>query len=324
MVKLLRFAALMAIGVIINSCNAPHENPVDPENPDNILYYIEGTVSTSTAASNGLKDVTIYWKPENISSKSSQDGYFKINCGAMKNGWLYFECSGFSNDSVYITWGSKNVSIQKRLNSIPVLDSINTYSSIKNKYSLPEKQLILEVYASDIDNDIDSMIICNTDLLLEKPLQKMTSKYFEGKFYDYDLNLSSIEVLVGKRLELYASVAGKRFLIGNSYVRRVISSEIETISPSNSDTLTTKNPLLAWKRFEPGFTFKLMIEIYTDETEAKLLWKQENISSDEINFQVPYSITPTANNNRFFWVIWCIDEYKDRTRSKPAGFIIPQ
>lgn len=323
MVKILHFTALLAIGLIIMSCNAPHENPLDPENPDNILYYIEGTISSSAADSEPLQNTTVLWAPENISTISSKTGYFKIDCESMTNGWLYFETNGYSKDSLYINWSSnKHLDVDKRLNSIPVLDSIFTYSAIKNKYSLPEKQLILEVYASDLDNDIDSIIICNTALLIEKPLQKMTSKYFEGKFNDYDLNLTSIEELVGKRLELFASVGGTRFHIGNSYMRRVISSEIETLSPSNSDTLDTRNPLFIWKRFEPGFSFTYMIEIYTDETEAKLLWRKENISSAEINLEVSYTITPSIDNNRFFWVIWCIDEYKDRTRSKPAGFIV--
>jgi hypothetical protein len=323
MLRIILAFAFVTASLILYSCNAPHENPADPDNPDYSLYYIEGTVYSSEAVSQPIKNVIVSWPSENKSVLTDDKGYFKINCDNIQNGYICFERSGCNGDSIFVNWGSKKtISVSQRLNFIPVLDSIFIYTSIKNKYSQPENQLIVEAYVSDKDNDIDSVSFLCSSLQLTKSLGKLSSHFFEGKFNDYDLNVSSLEEFIGKKIDVTVYSGGKSFLVGNANITRVISSEISTISPKNSDTISTNYPTLTWTRFEPGFDFHYMIEIYTDEPEPKLLWSKDNISSDDIYIDCDGKISVTADNDRFFWVIWCIDEYQNRSRSKPAGFVI--
>ena len=308
----------------LNSCDAPHDNPLDPSNPDSRLYIIEGNVYTSEAAVRPIAGVKVTWSLDNVTSTTDKNGYFKIQSKELKDGWLYFNGTGFSTDSLKVSWGSqKKYSISESLNDIPALDSINIYSAITNKYSGPEYQLTFEIYVSDTDDDIDSVSIVCPSLNINKYIQKISSGYFTSKYSDIDLNLSSFDELIGKNFNVYAKTSeGNSFFIGTQDVKRIIHDEIEIISPINSDTLSTNNPLLRWKRYISGFNFNYKLEVYTDEPEPKLLWSLDNVSSDSISIYVTTNIKPTADNNKFFWDIWCIDEYKDEARSKPASCVI--
>lgn len=319
---LLICAAFSALALL--SCNAPHENPLDPENPSNKLYSIEGVLLTGELTPKAISNALINWKPDNLLTLTAQNGYFKINCPRQSDGWLYFEKTGFSPDSVYINWdGRKNITLQPRLNFLPVVDTFNIYSSIKNKYSKPEYQLYFDVTLHDADDDITGVSVVNNELAINKTLTKITSTYFEGRFSDLDLGLTAFDEVMGRRFDLVVVTAAQDTfrLIGKSVVR-IIKDEIEIISPKNSDTLTTRTPTLNWVRLTPGFAFTYMVEIYTDEPEPVLQWKKEGISSEEISINVDTQINPTVDNDRFFWVIWCIDNYKNKSRSKPAGFVV--
>jgi hypothetical protein len=312
--------------ILLAACNAPHLNPLDPENPDNAIFTIEGTVVTAGLTTNPIKNVQVYWSVDKVYVSTDDNGYFKIGSKGLNEGWLYFNQASYSGDSIWISWDKqKKVTLQERLNYIPTIDSIFIYSSIINKYSSPEYQLTFKITVTDQDDNIDSLFVQCPSLQINKSIQKISSKYFTDNFSNIDLSLTSFAEIIGKTFDVYAKTSsGKTYYVGSSNVKRIITDEIETISPKNEDTLSTFYPVLNWKRFLEGFNFNYMVEVYTDEPEPKLLWEKQKVSSDEITITVEASINVTPDNDKFFWVIWCIDEYGDRSRSKPAGFVLKQ
>lgn len=318
------FLLLLLVSFAWSSCDAPRSNPLDPENPSNRIYQLKGTVLSAETSPRPLGGVTVFWQNENLSTRTASDGSFTLQCEKRTPGWLVFSLEGFTPDSVMIIWnGEKSVTLSPRMNALPVLGGLSIYSSVRNKYSNTEFLLYFEVTLTDADDDIDSVKIICEPLGIEAGLTKQTASYFEGRFYDYELDLTEFNDVIGKQFQVMAvTKSGKSFLVGSSTVLRVIRDEIEVITPKNSDTLTTQTPLLNWNRFTPGFSFTYTVEIYTDETEPVLQWRKEHVSSDEIFMQVDTPLTVTPNNDRFFWVIWCIDEYNNKSRSKPAGFTI--
>lgn len=318
------FLLLLLVSFAWSSCDAPRSNPLDPGNPSNRIYQLKGTVLSAERSPRPLGGVTVFWADENLSTRSAADGTFALQCEKRTPGWLVFTLDGYTPDSVYVDWGGeKSVTLSPRLNALPVLGGLNIYSTVRNKYSNTEFLLYFEVTVTDADDDIDSVKIICDPLLVNVSLTKQTASYFEGRFYDYELELTEFNDVIGKPFRVVAvTESGKSFQVGSSTVLRVIRDEVEVITPKNSDTLSTTTPLLNWNRFTPGFSFTYTIEIYTDETEPVLQWRKENVSSDEIFMLVDTPLTVTPNNDRFFWVIWCIDEYKNKSRSKPAGFTI--
>jgi len=207
------------------------------------------------------------------------------------------------------------------LNALPRLDSVLLYSIVKNKNSgRAEYQLVVATDISD-DKDIDSVFLTNNELQIRQPLLKKSSTHFAGTFSDFDLNLSSFEIIIGRTFSILArEISGNYVNIGGATVKRIINQEIEILSPINSDIVSTV-PTLRWKRFTPGFEFSYTLEIYTDDIEPILKWSTTNISKDSIYFSVD-SPLDTSTTNEFFWVIWGIDEFNNKTRSKPASFIV--
>ena len=74
---------------------------------------------------------------------------------------------------------------------------------------------------------------------------------------------------------------------------------------------------MEWRKFAPGFEFRYILQIYTDELDKVLVWQKE-INSNEIQ----YITDANLPSDDYFWVIWAIDEFENRTRSKPASFIV--
>lgn len=323
-VKFLRLFTAFLMVLVLAGCQAPHSNPLDPDNPAYRIYTISGTVADAGLSTKPTAGAMVSWPEENLHTLTGADGAFVLQCTRQKDGWLYIQKQGYAPDSVFLSWGTaKSLSTSRLLNRYPQMDSLYIYSSVRNKYSGTEYYLYFETYVSDTDDDIDTVRIACPRLNIYKTLNKINANYFEGRFSDFDLELTSFDDVIGKDFSIITvDRAGKTNQVGTSKVIRVINTEITTITPKNSDTLTTNVPLLNWTRFSPGFSFSYTVEIYTDETEPVLQWRKENLSSEEISIKVDTPLTVSPANNNFFWVIWCIDEYKNRSRSKPAGFTI--
>ena len=315
----------LLLTLILYSCNAPKNNPLDPDNPDNKIFTIEGTVLSNSIPPTPISEVIVIWNNENIQSTTNSNGNFIIGCSNRIDGWIYFQKNGFSVDSTFISWESnKKIAIVAYLNSDPFLNSINFYSEIRNKYSQEEQYLVIEVEIIDEDNNIDSVFLECSYLGIKKELEKNNFSNFSGRFSNYSLSLSSLEEVIGRDFELKVKQDGdKYFTVGHTSIKRVIYQEIEFISPANQDSVSS-NPVLSWRPFNPGFNFTFSAEVYTNEPEPMLMWKKENIPSTQVSVTVDDSLTVTQTNDMFYWVIWCTDEFNNKSRSKPASFIVKQ
>ncbi len=319
--KFLYLFQLLALLVV--SCDAPRNNPLDPENPSNKIISIEGTILTDTKSPEPVAGVSVYWMNEKISGVSNDEGYFRLKCSVQTGGWLFFKKDGFATDSIYVNWdGKTKISLQVNLNSLPTLKSISFYSIVRNKYSTVDYQLALDCEITDIDDDIDSVRLINQGYKISKQLSKLSASRFQGDFYEYELGVTSLENLVGKNFDIVVKTArGDEIVVGKSSIKRIIKDVIEFISPANQEVVSSL-PTLKWKKFTQGFNFTYTIEIFSDEPEPELVWKKEAISSTETSIDVDSAIPITPNNNKFFWVIWCVDEYKNMARSRTAGFVV--
>jgi hypothetical protein len=307
--------------ILFLSCNAPRNNPLDPENSENKISSIEGFIKTTRVPQAPIANTKIFWVNEGILTKSNDLGFFKIENIKQKDGWIIIEKESYSIDSLYITFNNqRKVSKTFFLNSIPIISDIEFYSITINRF--PSNQIYkLGVTASitDEENDIDSVFIENIELSTNKELlYNASSKYYENLLTLADLHITSIDIVIGKEFQINVFDAdARKFVIGKPNIKRIIKEEIETSAPSGRDTVYSANPLLEWTRFSPGFEYRYLLEIYTDEVPANLVWQKE-ISSNEIQYLADVNLS----SGDYFWVNWAIDEFENRTRSKPASFII--
>lgn len=320
------YCTLLVVSIGVVSCNAPRNNPLDSENPDNKRFILHGTVLSDGNYPRVLQDVVVYWNNERVSVATDGTGDFIIRCDASKDGWLYFQKPGFSMDSVYIQWGSQKViDLREYLNAIPLATNISLYSVVTNRYTgsgenNPQKNLYFSATVTDSDDDIDHVSIRCDEFKINKELQS-TNRVYSGSLMSYELVTNNFEDIIGKNFQFYATTtAGKTFLVGSAEVKRIINQVVGTISPKSYDTVSVPGLRLNWSRFVPGFSFKYKVQIYTDETPAILVWTKDNISSDSVNTIVDTTLAP----NYYFWRVSCVDEFNNVGSSYPASMIVPK
>lgn len=319
MIKYINIAAIL---LFVFGCEAPRENPLDPENPNNSFTSITGTVRTVKVPNEPINAVTVYWPNANIVVETNSSGNFSIEDLRPLDGFLYFEKEGYSMDSVFIYWASrKNVTVLQQLNSTPKLINGNITSSVENRFpAVQVYRLIVDAQIIDDENDIDSVFIKNDDLGFIGNLSNVSVTVFHNTFTPAQMNIISVDDVIGKVFDIIAKDAnGKTFSIANLTVKRIIKESVETITPANNE-IVSDSLTLNWRRFTPGYSFTYSLSIFTNTVDPELVWEVNNISSNEILFVVPEILTP----GEYFWVVWVIDEFGNKARSRPASFIIQE
>lgn len=77
--------------------------------PEKSLYFTIGEINGNVYNSAGqpVNGVKVIWKNQNILAQTNAQGYFRMQNVAIKNGNLYFEKSGFADDSTFINWNGE-------------------------------------------------------------------------------------------------------------------------------------------------------------------------------------------------------------------------
>ncbi len=309
--------------LLIFGCDAPRENPVDPNNPDNKFAALSGTVKTKGFPFVPINSVNVFWENENILTRTSNDGTFDIPDIKKIDGWLYFNGEGYSSDSIFIQWNNrKAINNEVFLNSNPVLDSIEFFSIVENRFQVNQiYRIVIRAQISDFEgvNDIDSVFLENESLNIRSLLLfNSLTGFYEKTLGLVDLRVTDLNELIGKDFKVVVEdLNGRNFIAANTFIKRVINEEIELLAPIQNAVVALPFNL-RWRRFTPGYNFNYEIEISTNEIQPELVFRVENIPSDSIS----YFINTNFAGQDFFWTIWAVDEFKNRSRSKPGSFQI--
>lgn len=317
----MKYLSLILLILLVYSCDAPRENPLDPNSDNYKFYSIEGYVKTQTGPPQPVENAVVSWNNNSKIAYTNAQGFFRIENVEPVNTYLRVDKPGFLKDSTLIQWNSRNVNVDYFLNSIPELLEFNIYSEYENNYTLtPRTRIFFEARVNDREGDLDSLFISNEDLEIKKLLERQTFSRFGANYSQVALGITSLEELIGKEFHLIAlDKSGKEYSIGSNNLKRVISQEIEFISPATLVDTVSSNPTLRWRRFQPGFKFEYTIRVFENLTPPELRWQKTGVSSDSISITVGTNLQKNTNQG-YYWVVWCVDEFNNKGSSKPASF----
>lgn len=293
---------------------------------EKILSYdvarLFGYVKTVSVPRVPLANVKVFWKHQKILLETDASGYYLFNNISQSNGYLYFEKNGYSRDSVYVEFdGRKEKQVDEmNLNANPQIDDLAIYTIVLNRYpDLQITRMVVETSISDAENDVDIVYVTCEEINFSKILQyNPATRLFEGRYLWTELNLISVDEAIGKDFKIVVQDKnGKLFTVGSSNIKRIIKQEVMPESPINRQVVSSK-PTLRWTRFQPGFNFRYTVQILTDEVSPVLIWQKENVSKDDIEIIPDITIPP----GEYYWLISCIDDFKNSSTSKPASFIV--
>ncbi len=324
---------LSLVALFSFSCNAPRDNPLDPNGPKSDLVQIkpnlvqiDGTVQTISAPLTGISDVSVFWIPGNIVVTTNDSGKFTISNIKPVNGNLIFKKDGYTPDTVVVKWNNnKQITIPiVNMNKIPTLDSYSIYSEVVNQSGQSNvavgqmADLVFKVKINDSDNDIDSVFVENDMLNFTGGLE-LQSKLYQGTFTTAKLNVNNLDQTVGYSFDVWViDTFNRQFLVGSNKVARVIKSGVDIISP-NSDSLTFSLPVnLTWNQYENGFPFTYKVEIY-NATNPQPIFTQDNIPPNQTTLEID---TTTVISGDYFWAVSVVDKFLDSYKSLPGRFQI--
>jgi hypothetical protein len=310
--------AIGIFSIVFISCQAPRNNPLDPLNPDFNLGSIEGTVQKIKLPYSGIADVIVSWERKNLITKTDAEGKFRLDNIPIEDGKLIFSKPGYKPDTLQIVWGTaKRFFSQMFLNEIPVVEDIFLYSIVIGQ----QAELFARVSIKDNDEDIETVFISVPELPLKKAMTfNLNERAYETRLTLAEMNMSDIEQTVG--LEFYIiskDIFQNEFTISSSNVKRIIKNQVTGLIPANNDTISVQPFLLQWNQFNAGYSFSYMIEIFRSDGGNQLVFQKDSIDSGSASYQVDETL-PVGGD--YYWVIWVVDQYQNRSRSLTAAFRI--
>ncbi len=319
MKKLSTYILLPVLAFAI-SCSAPHNNPLDPENPDSDLVRLSGNVQSVSVPRQDLADVEIFWQNDDLAVRSDVNGDFLIDFLQPKDGWIFFEKEGYHRDSLQIAWQNrKEAVLEMFMNAEPALDALSVYSVVVNKFPfIQEFEFSIRAVVSDPDADIESVSWAIPQFDVSGDLKfNVDQQLYEIDFDPADEGLGNEEVVGYDFLLTVTDKSGRKNTAGTSQIARVIKEEVLLIEPVNSQ-IVNSTPTLSWQRFDPGFPFSYEIQLLEDIPEdlPELYREYKDIDASLNNFEIAEVIEP----GNYFWTVWVIDEFGNRARSRAGSF----
>ena len=181
----------------------------------------------------------------------------------------------------------------------------------------PSLRMSITAHITDNDKDIDSVYIKNDYFQIKEYLRyNIESDLYELSLTSAHMNINSLEEIIGHNFNLMVTDKFNNvFELGQKDLKRIIYNQIQYESPS-SYQLVSSTPQLKWYPIEVEFNFTYRIEIFTDELHPQMVWEKDNIPADSTSFTVDRPL----QQNEYFWIIWCVDEFQNRASSKAASF----
>jgi hypothetical protein len=314
----IKITMLFLLGLIAISCEAPRDNPLDPDS--DAFWVIEGSVQTFSLPYTPLPGVSVYWAPSRAMVKTDNQGKFRIGNAYPASDFLIFQKEGYRTDSLLVNWGDLNrINIQVNLNKLPVLDSSSIYTSVVNLSDENRSfELTIKLKITDDDKDIDSVFVLNDKLSIRRSLSyDIISKFYQATLTSDEVSMNDVEDVIGEDFIFFVSdIFGDVHNVGRGYVSRIIRSGATADTPDNNSSVDSL-PTLLWKKFEPGYSLSYNIEVYkSDPLNPQLVHRSTGIQMDSTSLRLRSPLQPSS----YFWVIWTIDSFRNSSRSKPATF----
>jgi hypothetical protein len=320
--KYFNFFVLLFFSLHIISCDAPRNNPLDPLSSNYTGASIDGKVETFSIPHLGIPEVTLYWVPAKKYAKTDVEGNFLISEIEAEDGLLIIQKEGFKEDTLDIKWnGAKKITTQIDLNIKPVIDSVEISSMVINQTASTSSSFIdIRLKVIDKDNDVDTVYVRIQNKNINRIMDfNAAEKVYQTDFTKGDLNISDIEESVGLTFEFYVKdLFNSEFAVGSGNLTRVIKNGVSIISPT-SNAVVDSLPELRWNSFSASYSFTFGVEVYTDDqANPVLVYDRKNINRDSTFLKVN-SALPDGD---YFWVVWVVDNFKNKVRSIPSFFTV--
>ncbi|MBK7867073.1 MAG: hypothetical protein IPJ75_08840 [Ignavibacteriales bacterium] len=312
----------IALLSLFTGCDAPRNNPVDPDNTISRLPRIEGEVISSGSSGAPLSFARITFVPTSSFTFSGEDGKFSLPVTKKTNGLLLIEKFGFKTDSIFVDWNNAdNIQLRRSLLKFPLPVKLSIVSNTLNRFpDLKFYSFLVAVELAESNEFIDSIIVESRVKKIKFKLDKQPGdRNFEKELFSFQIEgLTSPFSIVDEVFDpVFYLSGGVTFSPGPISVTRVIDQEVKFLSPANG-TIVGSSFRLLWEKFSPGWDHSYSVEIYLNDLTPILVLQKEKIDKNETGVNINQELPP----GDYFWVVYSKDSFGNSTRSKPASFSV--
>lgn len=335
----LRLATLFALGLLLAGClgEAPHENPLDPESDSfrdegavegrvTGVFPVGGALQGRAAVPVRFVPVGPAGRPE-LATRTDAEGYFGLS-GLPTGPWAVIaEGDGLSRDADTVTVEPGRVAeTLLQVEAVPVVDvqALRTVHIVRWFPDVPLFQLEVAVEAHDPDGRND---IASAALVVPEPsggsaaLPIAAVPGEPGRFarvFDSAELPDGVEGLLGRTLHVEVRDESGNAAAGPPVsLVRVIEQSPQTQSPQTGDT-TGPLPTLVWRPSPLPFAFTYRVDVFLVDGAGipNLVEQAAGLDPAVTSYAVPQALAP----GDYFWTVWVVDAFGNRSRSREAGF----
>lgn len=313
----------LIIAFLISGCleDAPRINPLDPDGENNRIE-ITGSVERiySDAAITGAQ---LMLMPQQITAVSDNSGRYSITMppeSVLQS--LICSAPGFQPDTVTLST-DRDTELNFRLNALPEFQSI-ALTTLRQASFIPGDQFFLDlnVMIEDDDGQGDVSLVWfevpATGAIDTLTRLRPEDPEFFIRIRPSVIGFSHPEAMIGQPFVFHAEDApGSKIDSGPRFITRVIREVPEADILNQPQTLPIT---FRWQPLQnPGFPYSFTIEIYLDSPiQFPPIIVLEDIPSTETSWLFS---GPLASND-YFWVIYIVDEFGNRSRSLPRELMV--
>lgn len=334
--NILLYISLLCFSILcFNSCDAPHNNILDPENPDaHLFYYVEGRVTKidevqqiPTAVSN----IKVSLEKEGLYTRTDINGYYKLKCYNRIDQNIIFEGAHFFSDTLAVSWNNeKNIEINANLSYKPEPDSIINYSivdwyiDVEQKALAYAQSLFIQFKISKLDlGRIDSIILVNTDLKINTCVYNSNSESStsEIKLPIEKFKIKDLDEVTGKKFSIYIyTISKKMYHYKDIVFMRTIKESAVGVSPVNGELITSEMVSFKWTPLNSTYKCYYKVQIYNDQYPPYEFLDSSGIFESSVSVYNS-TLNQITNLYKLSWRIVSIDEFGNRNLSIPFTFI---
>ena len=315
--------------------DAARTNPLDPLSDD---FRDEGTVSGEVTELyppfDGRADIRVRLVPigavgrPELATRTNAEGQFVL--GGVPTGpyAVVAEQDGFraASDTVSVAPGTA-AETTIRLDALPVVaeQSMRTVHIMRWVPDDPVFQLEVKAVADDPDRpeDVDGAALVVPDLGFSAELTRAGDR-FTATLGVAELPAPGVESLLGQTLRIEVRDASGNTSLGPpTSLVRIIELTPQTLSPQGFIFIETNTPMLEWRPAQLPFAFTYRVDLFLVDA-AGIPNLIESESRDGIDPSVTsMPVTTALEPGDYYWTLWVVDAFGNRSRSREAGFRVP-
>ena len=336
--RLALFYAVVAGGLSGCLGDAPHDNPLDPGSPGyTAAGSLGGRVTTLYPPFAGRAGARVHVRPAADDGtpttgverlvRTASDGTFRLD--GLPPGAYVVVADG---DGLLADTATVAVAVAALSEAVFELDALPVVSMpavrtvhIENWPPLAAVfQVEVDVQATDPDRatDVEAAALVADGLGFRMPLAETAPGVFSTTLDAADLPGGRVQSLLGQPLTVEVTdLSGGTGRSAPVSLVRVIEQTPLTFRPQVSDPAPPNPPTLEWRPSDLPFPFTYRVEVFVTDGAGVLnrIVSESGLPPTQTTLALPTALPPGS----YSWTVWTVDEAGNRSRSRPAGFVLP-